>query len=527
MKLSKKIMIASFIALISISACHTLEEEPIGLLSPDGFFKTRTDVETGLNGAYSAIASEEIWGRKLTLALLLRGDMADIGDPTTTAARIQVDEFQMDATNGMILELWPKGFEALATVNYTIEGAENLENIELEAKNALIAEGRFIRGFIYYHYVRLFGKIPYINFPFKDPARAYTIEETSVEGIYDGIIADFTYAKEWLPDMQAFRSRPSKGTAAAYLASVYLTLGENDPSNWQNAYDEAKYVIDNKGTFGYDLAEEYQNLFDATVIDDINNAKELVFAIDFRGLDESSLSGFGDYTRDYIPSVTGPRGDERFANGEGWSVAVPALAVFEEWPHGDYRKDVAFDTVTIMGDTSTHYRYWGQASRGIARPHIAKYYRAFGNASLNGRDSDHNYAAMRYAEVLLIAAEALNEINNGPTSEAADYINEVRIRARRELDDDPSNDRAIPANISLSDYNQDSFRNFVLEERRYELAFEFGRWYDIKRRQLGNVAFGPNGLEPNTNFDENRDYLFPKPQFDLNLNDNLEQNTGY
>ena len=523
MNMTMKINIKTLLILCAglfIFSCEDLNEEPVGLLIPEGFYQTPADVVYGLNGAYSAIASEELWGRKLTLSLLLRGDLADIGDPTTSSRRIQVNEFQMDATNGMVEALWPRAYEALATVNSAIEGAQQIDATQ-ETKDALIAEGYFIRAFVHYHLVRLFGEIPYMNFLIKDPDEAYGLDETPVDQVYAGIISDLQFAKNYLPDRQNFRSRPGKGTAAGLLASVYLTRGQ-----YQDAFDEAKYVIDNKDLFGLGLTPEFQNLFDATLIDDPANAQELLFAIDFRGQDESSRSGAGNYTRDYLASVTGPRGDERFENGEGWSVAVPALKVYTSWDPRDYRRDVSFDTVTIMGDTLTHYQYWNQASRGVERPHIAKYFRAFGQAGLNGRDSDHNYAALRYAEVLLIAAEALNEVNNGPSLEAESYINQIRERARRELDSDPANDREFPADV-ISGLSKEDFLDLVLQERRFELAFEFKRWYDIKRRRFGEEAFGSNGLEQQPNFNPARDYLFPKPQSDLNLNPNLDQNDEY
>jgi len=518
-----KIYIKSILIMIVgalVFSCEDLNEEPIGLLIPEGFYQTPADVEYGLNGAYSAIASEEFWGRKLTLSLLLRGDLADIGDPTTSSRRIQVNEFQMDATNGMVEAFWPRAYEALATANSAIEGAKQID-ADQETKDALTAEGYFIRAFIHYHLVRLFADIPYMNFLITDPDNAYGLDETPVDQVYEGIINDLNFAKDNLPDIPEFRSRPGKGTAAGLLASVYLTRGM-----YQEAYDEAKYVIDNKDAFGYGLTPEFQNLFDATVIDEPTNAQELLFAIDFRGQDESSRSGAGNYTRDYMAPITGIRGDERFDNGEGWSVAVPTLEVYTSWDHRDYRRAVSFDTVTIMGDTLTNYQYWDQASRGVARPHIAKYFRAFGQASLNGRDSDHNYAALRYAEILLIAAEALNEVNNGPNTEAESYINEIRARARRELDGEPANDNSFPANVTPG-LSKDQFLDLVLEERRFELAFEYKRWYDIKRRQFGAEAFASDGLEPQPDFDPDKDYLFPKPQSDLNLNPNLDQNDGY
>lgn len=522
----KATILLSLIGVLCLVGCEDLNEEPIGVLAPEGFFKTEKDVVAALNGSYSAIASEEFWGRKLTLALLLRGDMVTIGDPTTTAIRIQVDNFQMDASNGMVEAMWVRGFEAVASANIAIEGAELIEAPEA-VKNRLTAEGRFLRAFVYYHMVRLYGEIPYVDYTFTDAESGFTVPQDDVETIYSKIIGDLEYAKEWLPEDQGIRSRPTQGTAAAYLASVHLTN-----ENWQEAYDEAKFVIDNRGLYDYALTGDFQNLFNAgpeggaSIQDQPDVAKEFVFAIDFRGKDESSLSGFGNYTRDYLASVTGPRGDERFSNGEGWSVAVPPLAVYNSWDSRDYRKAVSFDTVTIMGDTLTPFTSWNQASRGVARPHIAKYYRYFGDAGLNGRDSDHNFAAMRFSEVLLIAAEALNEINTGATAEAESYVNEVRSRARRELDGDSSNDNMFPENVNTG-LSYQAFLDLVMEERRLEFAFEFKRWYDIVRRQLGTEAFGAGGLEPNANFNPARDYLFPKAQLEISVNRNITQNDLY
>lgn len=495
-------------------SCENLEEEPIGLLNPEAFYKTPDDVLVGLNGGYAAITSEEFWGRKLSLSLLLRGDMCTIGDETTTGYRIDVDRFSMSADNGMVSALWPKGYEALAAINYAVEGASDIEASE-EVKNALIAEGLFLRAFIHYHFVRLFGDVPYIDFAFKDPDLAYSLTETPAAAIYEGIIEDLTFAKQWLPDNQNFSSRPTKGTAAGMLASVYLTTGE-----WQSAYDEAKYVIDNSGTFGYGLEPEFQDLFNAELQ---GNSQEVLFEIDFRGNDQDAG---GNYSRDYIGSVTGPRGDSRRETGEGWSVAVPSMEAFNSWDDRDYRKFVSFDTVTVMDGDSVHYTQWNLASRGVARPHIAKYFRYPGASGLNTRDSDFNYPVLRYAEILLIAAEALNEVNSGPNAEAEGYVNAVRERARRELDADPANDNAFPADV-VPGLGQAAFRDLVMEERRLELAFEFGRWYDIVRRDLGETSFGPGSLEPDNSFNAAVDYLFPKYAGDIDRNENLNQNFGY
>lgn len=519
MKKIYKVFVIIVLASLTYS-CDDLEENPVGLLSPNGFVKTPEDVQILVNGAYSALEHESFWGRKLSLSLILRGDMVTIGDLSTPSRRQEVDQMNMGAGNGMVSAFWPKGYEAIAATNAAIDGAKNVEAPEAQL-NPKIAEARFLRAFVHYHFVRLFGEIPYMNESFNDPSTAYTWPQSPVATIYEGIIEDFQYAKEWLPDVPFDRTAPGKGTAAGFLASVYLTLG-----NYQSAYDEAKYVIDNSGTFNYNLEGEFADLFDPSIG---GSSNELLFEIDFSGNDAATSIGGGNPSTDYLASVTGPRGDERFAFGVGWSVAVPSLEVFNGWDERDYRRSVSFDTMMIHGGVATPYTAWGDIAQNVARPHIAKYFRALGEsgapAGNNGRDSEIDFPVMRYAEILLTAAEALNEINGGPNAEAEGYVNQVRSRARRELDADASNDRSFPQNVGAG-LGQDDFRQLVLDERRLELAFEGGRWYDIQRRQMGETVFGAGGLEPQT-FNPGRDYLFPKFQIDVDLNENLHQNDGY
>jgi len=142
-------------------------------------------------------------------------------------------------------------------------------------------------------------------------------------------------------------------------------------------------------------------------------------------------------------------------------------------------------------------------------------------ANTSGRDSESNYQLMRYAEVLLIAAEAAAELGN--TSDADQYINMVRERARN--GNGTGAPSTSPANISGATVAD------VLEERRLELAFEQKRWYDIVRRKMGDQVFGPNGFETEfqgtQNFDASRDYLLPIPPLEITNNPNLTQNPGY
>jgi starch-binding outer membrane protein, SusD/RagB family len=486
-------------------SCADLEEKPVGLLAPEGFFKTPKDVETAIFGAYGWIASERLWGRQFVTAIMLRSDMVDIGDRGTPAERQQVNDFNMDDGNGMVRQFWPYWYQVISASNAAIAGAESLALADEEI-NPLIAEARFVRAFSYFHLVQVFGDVPYIDFFIADPSAVVNISKTPEEDINVKILEDLEFAKQWLPDQQPsdVRSRPTKGTAASYLASVHLTLHD-----YQNAYNEAKWVIDNKGLFNYDLEPDFQNLFRADKQDAL---KETIFSLDFLGLQ----NGDGGANDDIMPPMTGIRGADEL----GWSVCVPSMAVYNTWDDRDYRKEVSFADSALIEEELEPYTVF----QNTKRPHIAKYRRFPGSSNAEGRYSDNNYATMRYAEVLLIAAEALAEINGGPNAEAEGYVNEVRARARNWAGEQTG----FPADV-VSGLSKDDFINLVLDDRRLELAFEYKRWYDIKRRDLGVEVFtGPGSLEPHPNFDPSRDYLMPLPRTELAINPNLlPQNPGY
>ena len=494
------------ISLIGVSCTKTLKEKPIGLLAPEGFFKTKKDVEASIFGAYGLLASERLFGRQFTCALMYRSDMVDIGNRGTQAARIQVNDFKMDANNSMSGQFWPNWYRVISAVNTAEGGAKSLGLTDADI-NPLIAEAKFVRAFSYFHLVRNFGDIPYIDKAVSDPESVKTIGKTKADDVYKAIIKDLEFAKQWLPDTYEsdVRSRPTKGTAAAYLASVYLTIAD-----YTKAYTEAKWVMDKKGIYNYQLEPNYQDLFRAELADDL---KEPIFTVDFKGLVEGD-AGLQD---DLIPPMIGIRD----MPNQGFGAAVPSLLAFTTWDKNDYRRKVCFDDSALNSSgVLIPYTAYPQEKR----PHIAKWGRFPGNSDANGRHSDHNYPDMRYAEILLIAAEAITE-TSGPTQEAIDYINLVRTRARNW----PGNFTGFPQNLILAGYSKQQLIDAVMEERRLELAFEWKRWYDIKRRKLGDIVFkGPNSLEPHANFDAARDYLMPIPTTELNTNPNLKpQNPGY
>ena len=117
----------SALLVLLVISCTDLEEEPVGILSPNGFFRTPADVEAAIFGAYGRMASESYYGRKLTLSLQLLGDMCDIGDRGTPARRQEINDFTAESNNGMVSEFWPRSYEIISAANSAIAGADLLE----------------------------------------------------------------------------------------------------------------------------------------------------------------------------------------------------------------------------------------------------------------------------------------------------------------------------------------------------------------------------------------------------------------
>jgi len=486
---------------LSMIGCSDLIEEPIGLLSPDGFFKSTSDIQTAVDGSLTHAINEKFWGRKLSIALMLRSDMVDLASAETR--RIEMNEFTVLGNNEMMEAFWLKSYQGIAGANLAIAGAADLV-VEDDVKNPVTAQAYFARAFYYFHLVRLFGDIPYLDAPVTDANAAGSISSTPAEEVYANIIADLEFAKTWLPNTTASRAIPSKAAASSYLALVYLTMDE-----WQSAWNEAKEVIDNKAAYNLDLDPDYQTLFDATKID---ASIEPIFALDYNNF-QAPNNGY-----DQIAPMVGIRGAE--LNDGGWSVAVPSLAVYTTWDAGDYRRAVSMKDEAIIGGVLVDYTQFDVSGHKFAknRPYIDKYGRFPGAyARANGRATSHNYSMIRYAEVLLIAAEAAVELEDNASATA--YINEVRTRARAGGSWQSTGVSAVPADIAGT-----VTVNNVLEERRLELAFECKRWYDIARRKIGDDVFSASGLEGEKEFFTSDDYLLPLPAYELERNPNLTPN---
>ena len=499
----KKIIYSFLIILVATGIrCTELNENTMGLMAPEGFFKTPEDVNAAINGAYAEWVTTQI-EKEFFLALMLRSDMVDIGDRNTAGDRIALNDFKMDANNAMISQSWERLYQAISAANTAIKAARDISAEEV-IKNELEGKARFLRGYTYFHLVRCFGAIPYMDQPVESAEVLDAVIRTPEDEVYNHIIDDLIFAKTHLPGnyVPEIRNIGTKGSAATALAEVYLTLKQFD-----KAAEEARFVISNANEFGYNLEANYQDLFNADLA---GTLKEPIFTYELKNTLNSGAYNQADgminltRIRDIAP--------------RSLSVNVPALKVYQSWDDRDYRKQVSFEDSVIINGIKTALV---DANIRVARPHIAKYFRFPGpQEGGDDRSSDHRYSLYRYADVLLIAAEAIAE-HEGATPEAIGYVNQIRARARF----DGTSYSNFPLDIENGMSNQD-FIEVVREERRLEFAFEFKRWYDIKRWEILEEAFTHSESYENHEVDPNRDYLFPLPQTEIDVT-NFEQNPGY
>lgn len=404
--------------------------------------------------------------------------------PTDTGADKDVlDALTFTSTSGSIRAMWEHWYKTIGRANYAIalaqeEGGENAER--------LIAEAKFLRAYTYFFLVRGWGDVPIqgeITFengePVSDPD-ADLAERDPKEEVYAYIEQDLLDAIGALPTKSEYDAsnlgRATKGAAQALLAKVHLYQEE-----WQLALDYANAVI---SSGQYDLEDNYEDIWREYS----ENGIESIFEIQARG--EDIAHGVNQYSQ-----TQGARG----ASGWGWGFNTPSQDLLDAFnAEGDTIRRNA--TIIFAGETLWDGRV---VSESVENPMYNE--KAYSSANAGAGDGDKNIRVLRYAEVLLIKAEAAARLGDLETAMAA--LNEVRERVGL----DP-----------VSGLSQQALLEKIWEERRLELAFEHDRWFDLIRTGQAPEAMATHGVE----FQE-RHWLFPIPENQLIQTPTMEQNPGW
>jgi starch-binding outer membrane protein, SusD/RagB family len=483
-------------------------EPTVPLITVDNYYKTETEIINAVNATYtplSAIYSGCAWHFGDIMS-----DDADLGgggggDGAETA---ELDNFSVTSFNPLLEIMWAQSYYGILRANLVVEKTPLVAIINPAIKNRSIGEAKFLRALYYFHLVRLFGDVPlYTNAITAD--ESYTVARSPKALVYAQIIADLKSAETLLPNNNPYtlnnttypnEGRATAGAAKGLLASVYLTLGDK-----VNAAAKAKEVIDNAATYGYGLWADYADNFKLTT----ENGKESLFEVQYRsGGGTFSIYGAGTG----INTFYGPRAQNIVPEG-GYGFTVPTRNFVDQYEKTGAGYNTIIDkrrnrSIWIPGDT---YLTYVQPTSLIGSPNgfnTKKYFVPIDDPLGDAGQwrSALNVPIMRYAEVLLIYAEAA-----GPTlgKPAADLV-----RARAGL---------APLPTGLSDA---AWLDAMYKERRLELGFEMHRWYDLLRHPNANYFITTMTAAGKTNINAKHRYM-PIPQGERDKNANLTQNTGY
>lgn len=465
-----------FVFLFIVSCSEDLIElAPISEVSAGNFYNNEGDIEQAVIAAYAALQSSNMYKENFLYFMEGRSDNSYFEDITQTE-KSDFDFFRETASNSLLNDTWNTCYIGIQRCNIVLN---RIDGIAMDEDLKLIRKGevKFIRALTYFNMVRMWGGVPVVLQEVDDPFGSYGDVRQPVNEVYEAIIDDLQDAASELPQNQTQDGRITKGAALTLLGKVYLTLEQ-----WSDAVSTLNQVVG----LGYQILPNYSDVFDS----ENENNQELIFSIQFA----SGFDGEGSvFRRMHMPlGVSSLLGN--VSAGAGFN--LPTEDLYDAFTDGDLRRAV---TVPMVPDGRL-------------------YTNKFNAISSIPNDEDNNFIVLRYADVLLMLAEALNELGYVPAGDAFSYLNTIRIRAGlQELNS---------SNLS----NQEEFRNAILLERRLELALENHRWFDLVRTgkaievmQAYEEDRGPLIIEAN------KHELYPIPQSQINImnSPNFLQNPGY
>jgi starch-binding outer membrane protein, SusD/RagB family len=449
----------------------------------DNFYQTDADAIAAVNAVYDVLGSVNQYSNNLWLIQDIGSDDCNARETINDPNLQEFNTYNIKPTNIYLGNLWQGSYLGISKANVVIEKVAAIK-MDTTTRERIIAEAKFLRGLFYFNLVRLFGEVPLITVPVSSNLgdEEVYLSKSSVADVYSQIITDLSQAAAKLPAKYTNTNdlgRATSGAAWGILSKVYLTTEQ-----WSEAQFSAARVIESKV---YGLNADYITNFKEAN----KNGKESVFEVQFYKKENSECS---QMVISGLPSIPG-------LFSAGTETMLPTQDLISSFEAGDHRFEVTF---------FDHYWYY------TFDPHIWKYWDQVAYKPAATSASGADFFVMRYSEILLIYAEALNEANGGPTADAYTAINLVRARARNGKPD------VLP---DLAGLDQEGFRTAVLNERRHEFVNEGHRWFDLVR--TGNlVEFVKRAKGSNTNPTE-INYVFPIPQRELDNNKNLLQNEGY
>lgn len=506
-KTTKYIVVVSLLFALTTGCKDFLDTEPQGDYTSGTYPypKGSGPFDGEIFAAYDVLRSYDASGSGFIAATSIRSDDADKGStPTDGPTSKEMDDFTLIPTNGLVDGLWKGYYNLIAKANIVLDKVEKDQDpgTPEDSKIYAQAEARFLRGYAYFMLVRFFGKVPLVDKVYDDASQQSNIPQSDVTTLYTFIENDLIFAGANLPpdwDPTKFPGRATSGAANGILAKVYLTQ-----QKWGLAMSAAKRVIDSKK---YDLKTEYKNIFG----EEGENSSESVFEIQATAsLTEKRNNG------SQFASIQGVRGAGDW--NLGWGFNVPSAQLNAAYEANDPRKARTF---LAVGQPSVYNEVFTTANLTANAPtvynHKVHSNPARRRALLDNFSYWMNIRILRYADVVLMYAEAANELGGTDnTTEALSALNSVRARARI----------GAPAGTlpDITTINQSDLRDAIRHERRIELAMEHDRFFDLVRWGIAGQVLQNAGK----NFVTGTHELLPIPSNQIQISKNvLKQNPGY
>jgi hypothetical protein len=486
--MKKNIILISILALSFSTSCSDdyIDVSPTASVSTQdlSLYNNNAGAESFVTAIYAKFLDWNISSFAWNGISSITTDDADKGSSPgdTGSDKDLLDALNFTATTPSFNDVWNGNYEVINRANQVFYYLPLLNNADAALKNRLIGEAKFLRAFAYFTLVRCYGGVPIVDHipdPGSDADNAMLLTRKSKEETYAFIEKDLNDAIAALPDRSAYTGdnvgRASKGAAYALLAKVSLYQ-----KKWQQVVDNTNMVV------GYSLTPNFQDIYKVSG----ENNSESIFEIQGKG--GAGQPGIQQYSQ-----TQGARG----AGGWGWGFNTPSQNLVNAFnAEGDTERRDA----TIIFRNSTLYDGRVVPST-VENPYYN--YKAYSSAFTGDDDSDTNIRYLRYSEVLLMRAEAMNEL--GQTPAAIPFLNQVRNRAG--LVDTPA--------LSQSDV-----RTAIWKERRLELAFEHDRWFDLVRTGQAKAAMAADGKT----FITGKHEVFPIPDsFILKAKGMSAQNPQY
>lgn len=490
------------LAVIVTSCDSFLEENPKTFLNPDTYYQNEKQVVAAVNGIYTFL--DDIMDSDIepgTQSFIFLEFLHGYGERTRgsgTQDLAQANSLLIADNNGYVQRFWETAYRAIENCNSIIEGIEGMEEgtISEAQKAQYLGETYFFRGYFYFNLVRLYGSVPLKLTSTKDVSNT-AIELSSIDAVYAQIDADMVKASELMENMDWANTsgRVSKGAVKSMHAKVLLTMAgyplQKGTEYYTRAYNMAKEVY-NSGRFS--LFGSYEELRT------VENAGEIIWSV------QREADNAGNPLHSALLAYPAPAKAVSASAAYGGSITVTQL-FFDTYPEGDNRKEER--TFYYTGQEALD----GSGMVDLGGRYIYKYWDQ--DAAETGK-SGANFTLLRYADVLLMMAEAKAQADGGTTTDA-DAI-EAYYAVRK---------RALPQEVRPTSITVDK----VLQERFWELAFENQTWYDMVRtRRALHAVTGqmvnmigyqtPSHIAPFTE----ESLLLPYPIREKRLNPNLVRN---